>query len=341
MIRVLDIQNDEVIDSIAASSITTYGYALENFYPLVDRFTAQRKVQEQKFYKRLKRDILKGCLMPAITVAFVGESINSQTSKEDVQNFINDNVSKGYVLDGLQRLTTLMSASEENEFNSQKALYVNVIISPSEDKLLYRMITLNNGQRPMTPRHQIEILTKEMFDFNELNISVQTEKERSEQPVRGSYDLADISKGYLAFLTKTVNNDNNKIIDEKMDQILVGRILDTDIKSAQVQFRQVMDLVDRFSESTNIKKWFQVNNNFIGFCVGIHDAYDVINQTNNDDFERALELFEVGFSSIKTSKVNLGKYRRMLSMDFIRNYSSLAAMDGDEISEYFMELTVS
>ncbi|HDL8249042.1 TPA: hypothetical protein PXQ71_002990, partial [Yersinia enterocolitica] len=205
MIIVLDSAFDSVIDSVTANSKTTYKYALENLYPLVDKFSAQRKIQEQKFYKRLKRDILRGCLMPAITIAFVKEDVTELSSPISIQDFVNNNVGKGYILDGLQRLTTLVSAQNEEGFEPDSVIYVNIIIAPSQDKLLYRMITLNNGQKPMTPRHQIEILTKELFDFGELTISIQTEKEHAESRVKESFTLSNISKGYLAFLTKAVN----------------------------------------------------------------------------------------------------------------------------------------
>ena len=39
------------------------------------------------------------------------------------------------------------------------------------DRLLYRMITLNNGQKPMTARHQIEILASNIFDFGTYRFS--------------------------------------------------------------------------------------------------------------------------------------------------------------------------
>ena len=47
-------------------------------------------------------------------------------------------------------------------------LYANLLICESMDRLLYRMITLNNGQKPMSARHQIEILAGNIFDFDHL-----------------------------------------------------------------------------------------------------------------------------------------------------------------------------
>src|SRR5690606_661944 len=118
--------------------------------------------------------------------------------------------------DGIQRLNTLVRASKKPGFKPETKIFFNVIVADNKDKLLYRMITLNNGQKGMTPRHQIEILTQELFDFKDLKIKVQTEKEKSENTEKDAYSVGAISQGYIAFLTSNVHNENAKIIDEKM-----------------------------------------------------------------------------------------------------------------------------
>ena len=335
---IFDKSKDGVIDSVVATGKTTYGYAIEHLYPLIDRFSAQRKTQDKKFYARLERDILDKCLMPPLTIAFVEPSFN-KTKVADIAQYIEDNIGSGYVLDGIQRLNTLNRAKEDERFDSSQSLYLNIIISPSEDKLLYRMITLNNGQKPMTPRHQIEILTQELFDFTDINIDVQTEKERGKTIVKGSFDLGDLSKAYLAFLTSSVNNDNNKIIGEKMDQIIVGRIMDKQPTEEDVDFKQVIKQIEKLSEDDSVKKWLKVGNNLIGFSVGIKTSYDVIANITADEFSDSIELFEAAFKAINPSKVNLGKFRRELSRNFIENYAQHSSFDEMELVEHFMELT--
>ena len=51
------------------------------------------------------------------------------------------------------------------------------------------------------------------------------------------------------------------------------------------------------------------------------------------------KAFEEGFDAINASKVNLGKYRRQLSCEFIKNFSELSCMDDDDLVEYFIEFT--
>lgn len=337
-VTIFDQADDRVINSVVASGKTSYGYSIDNLFPLVDRFSAQRKTQDKKFYARLERDILDGCLMPPITIAFVDPNFKIKNN-DDIAQYIVDNIKNGYILDGIQRLNTLKRASINERFDNALSLYINVIVSPTEDKLLYRMITLNNGQKPMTPRHQIEILTQELFDFSNVNINVQSEKERAKNVIKGSFDLSDVSKAYLAFLTGTVNNDNNKIIGEKMDQIIVGRIMDKQPVEGGIEFKSVINSIDKLCENPVANTWLKIGNNLIGFSVGIKSSYEVISAATPDDFANAVELFELAFKSINPSKVNLGKFRRELSEKFIENFDEYSSFDEMELVEQFMELT--
>lgn len=340
MITIFDSSHDKVISSFVATGKATYSYALENFLPLINRLDTQRKLQDKKFYERLKQDLIDGCIMPPITLAFISQRKDDLSTPEEIQNFINSEIRNGYILDGLQRLNTLLAASKDDGFDNSRIIYLNVIIADSQDKLLYRMITLNNGQKPMTPRHQIEILTVGTFNLERLtNITVQTEKEKAENPIRGSFDLADITKSYLAFLTNSVNNENNKIIDEKMDEIIANRVLNSKISEQKNKFIDIIALIDKLCSLEKNKTWFKVNNNMIGFSVGTKSSYDKINSMSEAEFHAATELFEEAFKSINPSKVNLGKYRRMLSFDFIKNIDFYEDKDVDTVVESFMELT--
>jgi len=341
-IKVNSVDHDDVIKSAYAVGCTTYNFALKEFIPLIDRFDEQRKKQNAKFYARLREDIVKGCIMPPITLAFVSKSNSNDISIKDVDKFINDNVSKGYILDGLQRLNTLSSASKDTGFDGNRNLYVNIIIAEKYDFLLYRMITLNNGQKPMTPRHQIEILTKNLLDFTSFkNIVIQTEKETEESLVHGSFKLADISAAYTAFLTNNVNNDNNKIIDEKMNEILVGRVMSNDLSSSKSEFSDILALVDKFSIDKSAKKWLKIQNNLIGFTVGSKSSFDIVSDLDAEDFAHEIQKFESAFSSINPSKVNVGRYRRELSEHYFKELEDYVDANVDDITESFFDLTVA
>lgn len=342
-ITVYNFYKDEVIDSTVVIGETTYGYAIEKIYPLIDRFDAQRKLIDVKFYERLEKDILTGCIMPPITLAFVNKGLDKLDSLAEISFYLQDNIENGYILDGIQRMSTLIRAKNEKniKLNENKPLILNIIFSKNIDMLLYRMITLNNGQKPMSPRHQIEILTKEIFKFDDLNIDIQSEKERSEKIVRGAFNLGDISKAYLAFLTDSVHNENNKIISEKMDQILVGRILEANISNYTIQFEDVLDLIDKLSKDEANMRWLKVVNNLIGFSVGIRHSFGFLKSLSIYRFSEMTETFEEAFKAVNPSKVNLGKYRRELSSLWIKNLDRFQDYTTLRLIEVFINETAS
>jgi len=338
-IKIYNVSQDKVILSHVCLSQTNYKFTLSDIYPLINRFEAQRRFLDAKFYERLERDILNGCLMPPLTIAFVVDDINQYNSASKIEKHVNENLSKGYILDGIQRLNALKRVeSKMSQEISNKEIFFTVIISQNKDLLLYRMITINNGQRPMTPRHQIEILTQELFDLDGFKIKIQSEKQKSENPIKDSFKLSDIAKGYMAFLTRNVHNENAKIIEEKMDQILVGRLMEADIGTYELQFIDVIKLVDKLSDNTGIRDWLQVANNLIGFCVGINSSYKYITKLKSNEIEKALQIFDKAFLAINPSKVNVGKVRRELTKYFIENAESTFLQDEYSLIESFSEI---
>lgn len=341
-ITVNDATHDEVIKSAFAVAVTDYGYAVDHLIPLIGRFEEQRKKQNAKFYSRLRADILKGCVMPPLTIAFVSKRHASLTGANEISAFVNDNIADGYILDGMQRLNTLQSASTDAFFDRSRKVYLNLIIAERHDLLLYRMITLNNGQKPMTPRHQIEILTQKLLDFENLNnIKVQREKDTEDEIIRGSFRLGDIAAAYTAFLANNVNNENNKIIDEKMNEILVGRVMDSDLSSAEVEFSQIIEFVDKVCSNETVKRWLKIQNNLIGFTVGAKANSGNIFDMSPKEFEDQVNKFDAAFDVINPSKVNVGRYRRELSKAFFENIEDFHAIEAEEVADRFVDLTTS
>jgi hypothetical protein len=242
------------------------------------------------------------------------------------------------VLDGIQRLNTLKRASEsDGNLDLARPLFLNIIICYSMDNLLYRMITLNNGQKPMTARHQIEILANNVYDFETLSIKVRTEKERK-RATKGAFKKADIVKAYIAFLSNSTNIDNRKIIEQKMDELVADRILDSNITEDDVEFEEVIALVDRLGENAKSLTWFQVNNNLIGFAVGIKTSFSIVSETSNEDFAKATENFEKAFAGFDISKFNVGQQRRKLTSYFIAHYNDLFELGENDLLQVLSEV---
>lgn len=335
MLEIFASDHDRVVDAAVGQGKTTYRYALDHLYPLIDRLGLQRKVQDPKFYDRLKRDILSGCVMPSITVAFIDEAAYQldALSKELIEEYANKNIANGFILDGIQRLNTLNRASKESvtNFPYDRPIYFTILICKSMDNLLYRMITLNNGQRPMTTRHQIEILTTNLFDFSDVALPIKTEKSNARR--RGTFKQADFVLAYLAFLSNSTTIDNQKLIEQKLDELLAFKILETDLTKSSVQFSDVLTLIERMLENEDIRNWFKNVNNLVGFCSAIRKSHAVLSNCSNVDFITKLSEFEKAFASFSVSKIRLGQARRNAVNLFVSNFDQLRDLNYLEMME--------
>lgn len=333
--EIFSIDNDGVVDAVVSLGRVDYGYALEHLYPLVDRLDIQRNVQNPKFYARLQRDILRRCLMPPITLAFVvDEHADKATTKSTFQKYVEEHISEGFVLDGIQRLNTLHRAkmTSPDEFPDNQSLFLNVILCSSVDNLLYRMITLNNGQRPMSARHQVEILANNAFSFEDGSIAFATEKDKKRSRP-GLFKRADFELAYMAFLSSSIAIDSQKLIQEKLDELLASKILERDPVSESLEFYEVLELISKLTKQQRIDDWFRLTNNLIGFAASIRNSYEAIKDSSPEDFEKFVEVFEDAFRSFDVSKIKLGRARRMAVSYVISKFDDLRQLDSSEITE--------
>ncbi|WP_182267137.1 hypothetical protein [Stenotrophomonas maltophilia] len=337
--KVLDVQRDGVIDGTVAFGRATYDEAIKSLVPLIDKTEFQRKLQDKKFYSKLERDIVEGCVMPPITVAFVTDE--ELTTIKEIESFVGQNVEKSFVLDGIQRLNTLHRASEEFDFDDEYNIYINFIFCNSIEKLLYRMITLNNGQRPMTPRHQVEIMIANAFDFNDIGINVVAEKDANIAAARKAFKKADIIQAYLAFMADSPVVDNKKIIEEKMDELLVGKIMAVEPTKYKSSFKSFLSILATVQNSQDALKWLKVTNNLVGFAAGAKHSINEVAALDAGEFGRCVSEFDSAFADFNPSRIKVGKYRRELVCEYFKNFKEYKEMDSAELLEKFSELTIN
>jgi hypothetical protein len=329
---------DEVLGAIYWVGRTDYEFAIAQLYPLIQRLEIQRGLQNPLFYSRLRSDLKVGCVVPPITLAFIMEGPLLEIDRK----FIESNIQSGFVLDGIQRLNAIRSASEEIEDDEAKkvfldrTLHLNVIVSPSMDRLLYRMITLNNGQKPMSPRHQIDILSETIFDFDNLSLRNQPHKERQQFTNRLAIHRSDIVKGYIAYLSNTTAIDNKLIIEEKMDSLIAERIIDSDIGNEKFEFIDVLRWISGVCRIKEVNIWFVSSNNFIGFCVAARSKFDFIRAISAEDLMRQIDRFEEIFSTFDKRKIKVGDYRRKKVSEY---FGELQKFSSQSVSDVVLDLS--
>lgn len=338
-LELYSVHKDEVIDSTFLTGLTNYESALVFLHPLIDRLDIQRKIQNEKFYKRLETDILEGCIMPPITIAFVGKEDFSKHSLGDLQKLLTSEIKNGFILDGIQRLNTLKRVETKNELDKSRPLFLNILICKSKDNLLYRMVTLNNGQKPMSARHQIEILAANIYEFEKMKLKIVSEKEAQNRRYKDALRKSDVISAYLAFLSDTISLDSTKIIQSKLDELIAKRIIDSEITKDNIEFSDVLEQIERLTNKhVDNLKWFKNANNLVGFSVGVKKSIADIKTLSQEDFSELAKNFENAFKNINISKIKVSTERKKLSSYVIENIKNYKDADEDDLLMAFSEI---
>jgi len=282
--------------------------------------------------------------MPPLTIAFISDLNKIPTTRKDIEKYLANNIKEAFILDGIQRLNTLNRTNQNSLTNDslpnldlKRPIFLNILICESMDNLLYRMITLNNGQKPMSASHQIEILASHVYNFDELGITIQTEKDKGKKRIVGSFNKSDFIKAYLAFLSNSISIDNNKVIEEKLDELLANRILDSSITEDGLEFSKVVGIISKHSKNKYIKKWFENGNNLIGFSVGIKKSFEQVNKVRTELFEENLRVLDKSISSLNLSTIKLSRERRRISKFYFEFFNKTYNLEQMELLDMLVE----
>jgi hypothetical protein len=191
-----------------------------------DDYEPQRKRERYKAYERMKIDIMKGALLPSITLAVKPELVSDIlpiVQKDDWQELESALSEPGQVniLDGLQRTFILKDIAKENfDFKKlgQKVL-VEFWLESDIKNLIYRIIVLNAGQKPMSMKHQIDLLFITLYDTLKTeipDIEIFKEKESARRKKPRKYPLDRIATAYQSFITESPETQRQNVIAQKL-----------------------------------------------------------------------------------------------------------------------------
>ena len=193
-----------------------------NFLNLVEVNLGNNDLQRRRVkssntvYSLLKRDIREGAIIPPIVLALT--DVEPDKSSEEIIDMNNDaiieyiqqNKKSVIILDGLQRTHTIIDlikeltaeASEDLEKVYSYKLRVEFYLGLNKFGILYRMLTLNTGQTPMSLRHQIEILYGDLAKMNLEGITIIKEVESEMIDEIGKYKFQDLIEGFNSYLER-------------------------------------------------------------------------------------------------------------------------------------------
>ena len=170
-----------------------------------NEFQRKRVKNSGTIYSLLKSDILEGCLIPPIVLASKLDEVPDITLVDTkfIEERVLTNLDDLTILDGLQRTYSLIDLfSEEQNIEQLKSYVIRVelYLNITEVGILYRMLTLNAGQTPMSLRHQIEILYSGFADKSIGNINIIRQKDDEPKTSHNDYNYSDLIEGYNSYL---------------------------------------------------------------------------------------------------------------------------------------------
>ncbi len=209
---VMSVIKDHRINSTNIYVETTFGEYLQYAKDIIKNNDLQRKrVKTSKtVYSLLKTDLLNGCVIPPLVLAIISDDTKIEEMEgDDLQKYIKTHRNQVLILDGLQRTHTLIAAEAdaiaqktEQSFYEYK-LRLEVYININKFGVLYRMLTLNTGQTPMSARHQLEMLYSDMLNTEVNGVKLITEVEGAVHADEKEFVFKNTIDGFNSYMNRS------------------------------------------------------------------------------------------------------------------------------------------
>lgn len=294
-----------------------------------NKFQLQRKKEVHRGYKRLKDDLKNGALIPGITLAVEPSKashiipiIESRENAKiiDAIKKLNDNI---YILDGLQRSHKIKELLDSGvKFNPDQKLLLEIWIEPEISNLVYRLIVLNSGQKPMSMRHQIELLftTMRITLMNEIEgLEILVENEEDKRTRALQFPFERLVTAYYSFLTKSPEVDKSSIVSQKLVE---EKVMDGSEEFLSESFKSFKDYLVKYctldkelfriyekGEFKNFRNWLAEPNTINSFFSSVGK----LNESRPERIDVALEKLTKTLKNEKSGNdpLKLSEYKKI------------------------------
>lgn len=330
----------------AKTDIPTY---LEIVGDEFDEFDIQRKRVQHKAYARMKEDIKAGTLLPAVTLAVKSSQLSAVLAAGDDRPQLLRTLSQPggvNILDGLQRTHTLKDIAESGHaFLPEQTLLLEIWVEPQIKNLIYRIIVLNAGQKPMSMRHQMELLfysTKEILETRIPGLEIFTERDESRRTRAKKYPLDRISLAYYAFITKSPEVNKDNIVAQQLQE---EEVLAQGVESFGEKFERFSAIFEKLAAIDQLAEekygragisWIGSENFLLGFfsaaanadarhngpelvAESLNTLVDCLSDARNLD-PLGLNTYQVVAAGIDSRKSNVGYATRKLVFNGFREF---------------------
>ena len=234
-----------------------------------NEFQRKRVKNSSTVYALLKKDLRSNCTMPPIVLAIKAEKMNHLLNPYDVDEeqikslFKPENL---IILDGLQRTYTILDLVDElkKENNIEvlnnvldNSIRIEIYLGINKIGILYRMLTLNTGQTPMSIRHQIEMLYS---DYAENSIGeVRLLKETDSKSVKriGEYQFRDVIEGFNSYLDRDeLGISRNELLEniQNLEKLALENGTSDLFKDYILTYNDLIKKIDSFDMGWEVRK---------------------------------------------------------------------------------------
>lgn len=359
----------KVISRLRDERIGSDNYLLDvtigEYLDLVEGVLAQNEFQRRRvqssrtIYSLLKQDIQKGCVIPPIVLALTSIDAKTKLDENTITKYILAHKNNLVILDGLQRTYSLVDLSEELHASKDEQNYakvraqkirVEIYVGINRVGILYRMLTLNTGQTPMSLRQQIEMLYLDYAKIPMPGIVLIREAEGKYVNEINEYNFREIIEGFNSYL------ERNELPIERADLLenikslekLSQENAESDIFKDYVEtWHSFIEKIDAVTKGAELPEDFEQNNGMIwgatsveafkraqsisGFGAAIGKLKDFGLIKGFDDIKAAIKTIESppdknqflndlnrGIATINNSAKKIGNAQRMYFLYYFR-----------------------
>lgn len=176
-----------------------------------NEFQRRRVHSSKTVYSLLLSDLEQGCIIPPVVLALTHELGDNSPTAENFSEFIEENKGHLVILDGLQRTHTMIDLvdnvvatgdEEKLRIIQNHTIRAEFYIGLNRLGILYRMLTLNTGQSPMSLRHQIEIMYLDYATADLNGIELIKEADGQRATALNQYNFKEIVEGFNSYLDR-------------------------------------------------------------------------------------------------------------------------------------------
>ncbi len=359
----LSLDFDRRLQCYMLSARVDYEWYLRATTGSEENLTIQRDIiKGTKSYETLRADIRRGCVLPQIVLSArnvpvakyleydpnVGFILASKADLDGIAEIVKSIDPKDVdIIDGLQRTNALRQTLDSLAIDDKqkflgRSLRLEIWLNIPFYTLAYRMLLLNAGQKPMSMKHQIDILSKGLDDdlSSIAGIDIIQVKDKRRRVKSGQFHLSTLAQVFQAWLQRNPNVDLRNMV---VEQLLVDEAIDAlgiDLNSDQHaqhsdDFRALIRWLVRLDERLGEAELKFLGNDTVLLGIAAAVGFAHKNETMRERLEPALNKlletqpasesvgiaqFEALRASIDPKRRNVGEATRELVFGAFREY---------------------